>query len=232
MKMYRRWKKSTGQPTPREGFRSESAPPSSAILEGTILPPPAPPSALYPRGVLGLHLYLFHAFSLPLFPPPRYDLSSSRLWYYRGFGYIPKLARSLSVLQRALPRQGSHGHRRYLPSGINQLNARLLEASPSPEPILPAFLRLPVLFSPPRRVRGEAAIRPICRLLIQLVLPPPLRAHHCAPRRSRVRARAHRRALLAGHGDSAQARNTVYYRRIGTGVSAMIGYHPPRSRRG
>jgi len=103
-------------------------------------------------------------------------------------------ARSLSVLQRALPRQGSQGHRRYLPSGINQLNARLLEASPSSEPILPAFLRLPVLFPPPRRVRGEAAIRPICRLLIQLVLPPPLRAHHCAPpdppRRSRARARA------------------------------------------
>lgn len=37
---------------------------------------------------------------------------------------------------------------RYLPSGINQLNARLLEASPSLKPILLAFLRLPILFPP------------------------------------------------------------------------------------
>lgn len=125
-------------------------------------------------------LFLFPPFVTPL---PRFDLSS--LWYYRGFKYILalKVVCSLSLLQRVtVLRQSSHGHRSYLPSGINQLNARLLEASASLKPILLTFLfYLSTLFPLARRVRGEAAIRSICRLLIQLAFLPSIHTRSSSP---------------------------------------------------
>lgn len=104
-------------------------------------------SSLYPSSLDSSSSMLF-PFPLFLTLLPRFDLSS--LWYYRGFKYILalKVVCSLSLLQRVtVLRQSSHGHRRYLPSGINQLNARLLEASASLKPILLTFLfYLPILF--------------------------------------------------------------------------------------
>lgn len=110
-------------------------------------------SSLYPSSLDSSPSFLDSSSMFLLFPPfvtplPRFDLSS--LWYYRGFKYILalKVVRSLSLLQRVtVLRQSSHGHRSYLPSGINQLNARLLEASASLKPILLTFLfYLSILF--------------------------------------------------------------------------------------
>lgn len=104
------------------------------------------------------------------------SLVLQRLQIYPG---LLKVVRSLSVLQRmTVPRQSSHSHRHYLPSGINQLNARLLETSLSLKPILLTFFCFPILFPPARRVRGEAAIRPIYRLLIQLAFLPSVYTGH------------------------------------------------------
>lgn len=167
-----------GQLTRWEGLsplRSTSALSSSATLEGIRFC-----LLRRPWTLLTLLPCLFPSSPFRSFPDTT-TLSSNRLRRYRGFRYpeyILKvdrwLARSL-VLQRASGRAEAKRPRppRYLPSGINQLNARLLEASPSsPEPILPAFPRLPILFPPaPARPKGGPAIRPICRLLIQLVLP-------------------------------------------------------------
>lgn len=101
-------------------------------------------SLLYPSSLDSSSSMLFLFLTLL----PRFDLSS--LWYYRGFKYILalKVVRSLSLLQRVtVLKQSSHGHHRYLPSGINQLNARLLDASASLKPILLTFLfYLPILF--------------------------------------------------------------------------------------
>lgn len=106
-------------------------------------------------------------------------LSSLVLQRFQIYPGPLKVVRSLSVLQRTtVPRQSSHSHRRYLPSGINQLNARLLEASLSLKPILLGFLCFPILFPPARRVRGEEAIRPIYRLLIQLAFLPSVYTGH------------------------------------------------------
>lgn len=140
-------------------------------------------SSLYPSSLDSSPSFLDSSSMLFLFPPfvtplPRFDLSS--LWYYRGFKYILALKVVRSLLQRVtVLRQSSHGHRSYLPSGINQLNARLLEASASLKPILLTFLfYLSTLFPLARRVRGEAAIRSICRLLIQLAFLPSVHTRH------------------------------------------------------
>lgn len=130
--------------------------------------------------VLGLHLYFFH---FP-FPFPIRDLSSSRLVLQRLEIYSEDGSRSLTLDASAMPRQSSHGHR-YLPSGINQLNARLLEASSS-------SYRLPSssysFSSPRRRVRGRyPADLPIINS-IRLATPPW--ASSDLPRRSPLRQRA------------------------------------------
>lgn len=92
----------------------------------------------------------YSSFPLAIRPLVLSSLVLQRLQIYPG---PLKVARSLSMLQRTtVPRQSSHSHRRYLPSGINQLNARLLEASLSLKPILLAFLCFPILFPPARRV--------------------------------------------------------------------------------
>lgn len=174
MKMYR-GRKSRGE-DPLRKARSASALPSSAILEGATLRFFALPF------VLGLLFFFFFnacpysSFPLAIRPLVLSSLVLQRLQIYPG---PLKVARSLSVLQRTtVSRQSSHSHRRYLPSGINQLNARLLEASLSLKPILLAFLCFPILFPPARRVRGEAAIRLICRLLIQLAFLPSVYTGH------------------------------------------------------
>lgn len=132
--------------------------------------------------VLGLFFFFFffnassYSFS---FPDPTSRSLISGITEASDISWAPEggsLALGASANDR--PRQSSHSHRRYLPSGINQLNARLLEASLSLKPILLAFLCFPILFPPARRVRGEAAIRPIYRLLIQLVFLPSVYTGH------------------------------------------------------
>lgn len=128
--------------------------------------------------VLGLFFFNASSCSFPFLIRPLVlsSLVLQRLQIYPG---PLKVVRSLSVLQRTtVPRQSSHSHRRYLPSGINQLNARLLEASLSLKPILLGFLCFPILFPSVRRVRGEEAIRPIYRLLIQLAFLPSVYTGH------------------------------------------------------
>lgn len=71
-------------------------------------------------------------------------------------------------------------HRRYLPSGINQLNAQLLEASASLKPILLTFLfYLPILFPlAPTCSRGGRYLADLPRLLIQLAFLPSIHTRH------------------------------------------------------
>lgn len=126
--------------------------------------------------VLGLFFFNASSCSFPFLIRPLV-LSSLVLQRLQIYPEPLKVVRSFSVLQRTtIPRQSSH--RRYLPSGINQLNAQLLEASLSLKPILLSFLCFPILFPSVRRVRGEEAIRLIYRLLIQLAFLPSVYTGH------------------------------------------------------
>ena len=127
---------------------------SSSSSSSSSMPPPIPfPSLIRPLILSSLVL--------------------QRLQIYPG---LLKVIRSQCFSE--WPRQSSYSHRHYLPSGINQLNARLLETSLSLKPILLTFFCFPILFPPTRRVRGEAAIRPIYRLLIQLAFLPSVYTGH------------------------------------------------------
>lgn len=154
MKTYR-GRKPGGQPDPSvKGSLTASTP----SIKRELRRRDSAPLLLALSSVLGLLLFFFLYMFLPLFssPFPSRDpsLSSSRLWYYREASDIsqaPKVVRSLSRSDHAEAKQRPRPQR-YLPSGINQLNARLLEASPSLKPILPCLafpsLRLPILFPP------------------------------------------------------------------------------------
>lgn len=158
--------------TPREGFNPRhrffhQARSSEARFRASptrfIFRPWTPPTPL----LLLLPLYVSTS-------PSRLSLSRSgvsRLLVSgiteRGFRYIPSPEgawfRSLTREPRRSDRaEAKQRPPRYLPSGINQLNARLLEASPSLKAHIP-LLRLPILFPPADVFEGRPRrpIRPI-----------------------------------------------------------------------
>lgn len=124
---------------------------SSAILEGAIL------CLFFAFSfVLGLFFFFYASYSSFPFPISPLVLSSLILQWLQIYPESLKVARSLLVLQRTtVPRQSNHSHCRYLPSGINQLNARLLEASLSLKPILLASFAFLFFFLPPDVFEGK-----------------------------------------------------------------------------